>query len=73
MFPQRWRLIGLKPSMPRVNILDRDTEVVVRAEIPGMDHKDIEVSVTDRTVTIKGESRKEAKQEDVDYYRCEIS
>ncbi len=74
MHPQRWeRLAGLKPSMPRIDILDKDSEVIVHAEIPGIEQEDIEVSVTDRTVTIKGESRKETRKEDADYYRCEIS
>lgn len=74
MLPQRWeRLSGLKPNAPRIDIVDNDSEVILRAEIPGMDQKDIDVSVTDRSVTIKGESQKETRQEDVDYYRCEIS
>ncbi len=71
LHPGRWD--RLEPRMPRVDVLDRDTEVVLRAEIPGMERDDLEVSVSDRTVTIKGESRKESEQEQGEYYRCEIS
>lgn len=59
--------------MPKVDVIDRDNEVFVRAELPGVDKKDIDISMTDNTVTIKGETRKEEKQEKGDYYRCETS
>ncbi|MBB3142670.1 Hsp20/alpha crystallin family protein [Halomonas organivorans] len=74
MHPLRWeRMSSLEPRMPRVDILDKDAEVVLRAEIPGIEREDLDVSVTDRTVTIKGESHKETRQEEGEYYRCEIS
>lgn len=59
--------------MPKVDIVDRDDEVFVRAELPGVDKKDIKISMTDNTVTIKGETHKEEKEEKGDYYRCETS
>lgn len=58
-------------QMPKVDIIDRDNEVFIRAELPGVDKKDIDISMTDSSVTIKGETRKEEKQEKGDYYRCE--
>lgn len=70
----RWsQLAGLEARMPKLDIIDRDNEVVVRAEVPGIDRKDLDVSVTDSTITIKGMSRHEEKEENGDYYRCEIS
>lgn len=59
--------------MPKVDIVDRDNEIFVRAELPGVDKKDIDISMTDNTVTIKGETKKEEKEEKGDYYRCETS
>lgn len=59
--------------MPKVDVIDRDDEVVVRAEIPGVAKDDLDISVTDNTVTIKGETKRESKEEKGDYYRCEIS
>lgn len=75
MHPLRWdRLGALESRMPRVDVLDRDTEVVVRAEVPGFSREALDVSVTDRTVTIKGESCQENEtKEEGEYYRCEIS
>ena len=59
--------------MPSVDVIDRDDEVVVRAEVPGYKKEDIEVSVADSSLTIKGERKAEQKEEKGDYYRCEIS
>jgi len=66
----KWPLEG---RMPRVDVVDREAEVLVRAELPGVDKKDLEVSATDNTVTIKGSTRHEEKEEKGDFYRCEIS
>lgn len=58
---------------PRVNVVDRDEEVVVRAEIPGVKKEDLDISVTENSVSIKGSTRHEEKEEKGDYYRCEIT
>jgi len=60
-------------NIPKVDVVDRENEVLVKAEIPGVDKKDIDISVGEDTVTIKGETRREEKEEKGDYYRCEIS
>jgi len=64
---------GLSTKLPNVDIIDRGKEVLVRAEIPGFDKKDLKVSMTNTTVTIKGETSKEEREEKGDYYRREIS
>jgi HSP20 family protein len=58
---------------PSVDVIERDDAVVVKAELPGVDKKDIDVSVTSNTVTIKGSTSHEEKEEKGDYYRCEMS
>jgi len=60
-------------KLPNVDVVDRDTEVVVRAELPGVDKKDLDVTVTGNSVSIRGSTRHEEKEEKGDYYRCEIS
>ncbi len=60
-------------TMPKVDVIDRDDDVVVRAEVPAVKKEDIEVSISGNTVTIKGESKHEEKEEKGDYYRAEIS
>jgi HSP20 family protein len=58
---------------PRVDVIDRDDEIMVRAEVPGVEKQDLDVSMTDDTLTIKGSAKREEKEEKGDYYRCEIS
>ncbi|TNF36034.1 MAG: Hsp20/alpha crystallin family protein [Gammaproteobacteria bacterium] len=59
--------------VPNVDVIDRENEIIVKAELPGVDKDNIEVSLGENTVTIKGSTRKEEKEEKGDYYRCEIS
>jgi len=66
--------VGLpEMKVPKVDVIDRENEVVVKAEIPGVEKKDLDISVGEDTVTIKGSTRHEEKEEKGDYYRCEIS
>lgn len=58
---------------PRVDIINRDNEIILRAQIPGVDKKDLDVSMSDNTVTIKGQTSHEEKEERGDYYRRECS
>jgi HSP20 family protein len=79
-FPQNWRPYRLGRLWsdiadlgPRVDVIDRDTEILLRAEIPGVDKENLEVSVADNDVTIRGTTHHEAAQEEGNYYRREIS
>lgn len=60
-------------KLPKVDVIDRESEVLVRAELPGVDKKDIDISVGENAVTLKGETRHESKEEKGDYYRSEIT
>ncbi|PWG63338.1 Hsp20/alpha crystallin family protein [Spiribacter halobius] len=68
---ERLGLSGVRP--PRVDVVDGDEEIRVRAEIPGVQAKDLDVSVTEGAVTIKGETATESEDTEGDYYRQEIS
>ena len=85
-FPARWMqpLHWMHPSwskfgasfegkMPNVDVINRENEIVVKAELPGVDKKDLDISVTKNTVTIKGTTSHEQKEEKGNYYRSEIS
>ncbi len=60
-------------KIPNVDVIERDEEVLVRAELPGVDKKDLEVSLSDNALTIKGSTKTEEKEERGDYYRREVS
>jgi HSP20 family protein len=59
--------------LPKVDVIERDAEIAVKAELPGYEKKDIQVSLTDRTLTIRASTRKETKEEKGEYFRREIS
>jgi len=58
---------------PKVDVIDREAEIVVRAGIPGVDKKDLDISVGEDSVTIKGATHREKKEEKGDYYRQELA
>lgn len=49
-------------ALGRVNIEQRDNEVVVRAEVPGFEPKDIDVELNGRLLTIRAEKKQENKK-----------
>jgi len=57
---------------PSMDIIDRDNEVVVKVELPGVEKNDLDVSISDDTLTVRGTSGKEHTEEKGDYYRSEI-
>lgn len=57
---------------PKVDIIDRDDTIIVKAEIPGIEKKDLDISVSENSVTIKGETKSESKEEKDDYIHSEI-
>jgi len=67
------RFEPMEAAFPKVDVIDRDDELLVRAEIPGVTKEDLEVSVTDDSVTIKATRRHEEKAEKGEFYRREIS
>ncbi len=63
----------MEAGLPRVDVIDRDNEIVVRAEVPGVDKDNLDVTLSDNTITIKGSTSHEEKEEKGDYHRCEIT
>lgn len=59
--------------MPRVDVIDRDDEYCVRAELPGVSKDDIEVTLQENTLTLRASAQKEEKEEKGQYFRRETS
>ena len=56
-----------------VDVSETENEFVVRAELPGVDKKDLEVTLSEDALTIKGSTKAEKEEEKGDYYRREVS
>jgi HSP20 family protein len=58
---------------PRIELTDSDGEVVVSAELPGLQQKDVEISLTDNILTIRGEKKLEKSEKEGGYTYSERS
>jgi len=72
-WPERWFGNELEITAPAVDVFEEKDEIVVKAELPGMDKENIEVNLTDHHLTIKGEKKKEEEVKEENYYRAERS
>lgn len=64
---------GLETRIPNVDVVDYEDHILVRAELPGIDKKDVTITMTEKSLTLSGQSRHESKEEKGDYYCHEIS
>jgi HSP20 family protein len=58
---------------PAIDLIDRENEFLVRAELPGVTKEDISISLAADSITIQAQSSKEVAEEKGDYRRREIS
>ena len=70
-WPERW--LRAEEITPAVDVYEEKDEIVVKAELPGMEKNDIEVNISDSELTLKGEKKKEEKIEEENYFRSERS
>lgn len=71
-FKHASRLGGLVLS-PKADITESESEYVIDVELPGIDEKDIELSVADGMLTLKGEKKIEREEKRKDYHLTERS
>ena len=57
---------------PAVEMYETGDEIVVRAEMPNVDPSNVDITVTDGVVTIRGTARQEEEKKDRSYYRREL-
>lgn len=57
--------------VPAVDIYEDDKKVMLKLEVPGIDEKDLDVSVENNTLTVKGERKFEAEEKEENFHRIE--
>jgi HSP20 family protein len=62
----------LKGFAPAVDVYETKDEVVVEMPLAGIDPKDVDISVENDVLVLKGQTKKESEVEDKNYYRKEI-
>jgi HSP20 family protein len=59
--------------MPRMDVYEKEGNLVIKADLPGAKPEDVEVTVEDGDLVIKGERKAEKEVNEKDYYRMERS
>jgi HSP20 family protein len=83
-FPRNWMQSFFRRSfpdmepafggrIPKVDVIDRDQEIIVKAELPGVSKENLDVSLNENVLTIRATSQQEKKDEREQYYRRELS
>ncbi len=62
-----------EPLWPSVDVSESKKKFTVTAELPGLEAKDVDVSIENGVLTIKGEKRREHEEKDENYHRIERS
>lgn len=78
-WPSMRRMFDLMPTTestfsfnaPAVDVTEDDTAYKITAELPGLDEKDVDVSVTGDVLSIKGEKRQEKEEKSKNWYVSE--
>ena len=64
---------GMGMWNPAVDLYEKDDHFVIKAELPGVDKKDISIDLKDRVLTLSGERSYENEAKEENYYRRERS
>ncbi len=56
---------------PNADIFDQDDKIIIRADLPGVDKKDIHIDLKDNVLTLEGERSHEEEVNEDNYYRKE--
>lgn len=72
-FPSLRAFARFGESSPAVDMYDNKNEIVVKAEVPGVDKDNLNISISDNMLTIKGEMKREEETREEDYYYSERS
>ena len=68
-----WREHTLQAWNPDVEVFQKNNELTIKADLPGLSKNEVSVEVADEIVTIQGERKREHDEEREGYYRSERS
>lgn len=76
LFDRIWEPDGFELPMtgewfPKFDMVENQGEILIRAEVPAIEPKEIHITLDKNVLTIKGEKKREDEQKDERYYRAE--
>ena len=63
---------GVSEIEPHVDIFEENGDIVIKAEIPGISKEDVNILISENTVTISGEKKQEERIEEKNFHREEL-
>ena len=66
--PEKWEGIEWTPA---IDISETEDAVIVKVDLPGVNPEDMEISLTDNVLVIKGEKKREEEEKKENFYRME--
>jgi HSP20 family protein len=70
-FPSRGRGAAVEHWAPKVDVLEREGKFVIKADLPGVNQADINVSLQGNTLVLEAHRSSEKETKNEDYYQCE--
>jgi HSP20 family protein len=64
---------GTRDLAPTMDVAETDKQIEITVELPGLEEKDVQINLSDNTLTIRGEKKAEREQKDKDYHLVERS
>lgn len=68
-----WGTNGNSDLSPRIDVSETETEINIEAELPGVNRSDVEITVVDQLLTIKGSKKTEDETKEKNYHLIERS
>lgn len=68
---RRFEMADTQTYMPRLDVYEKDNELIVKADLPGMKKEDVHVALEDGALVLKGERKEEKEIKEEGYYRSE--
>lgn len=65
--------VGFAAMSPSIDVRENGNEIVIEAELPGMEEKDVQLTFRDGVISIKGEKKSEREEKKDDYHLSERS
>ena len=69
--PERGRSLLEGEWAPSLDVAETDEEVIVTAELPGIKQEEVDITIADNVLTLKGEKKEEKEEKKKNYHRIE--